>query len=203
MRCEAYRARMPPGEPTGPAAAADDGELARRIGSRSPQAAEAEAELCRRYSGRIRLYGLRHLRSEAAASDLVQHVLLLLIERLRDGRVREPERLGAFVLSTCRMAAVDARRAERRREGILERFGPSLAGTERTFEPGLDGRRLEDCLAALAERERAVVVLTFYAERDSREIGREIGASPDNVRAIRHRALARLRACMGLEEAAA
>jgi RNA polymerase sigma-70 factor (ECF subfamily) len=45
----------------------DDSELARRIvaaGTRHDAA--AEAELCRRFAPRIRLYGLRHLRSDAA-----------------------------------------------------------------------------------------------------------------------------------------
>ena len=57
---------------------------------------EAEAEICRRMGSRIRLYGLRHLRSPAAADDLVQQVLLKMLEALRAGRVREPGELAQF-----------------------------------------------------------------------------------------------------------
>ena len=49
---------------------------------------------------RIRLYGLRHLRSATAADDLVQQVLLNLLEALRAGRLREPDKLAQFVLGT-------------------------------------------------------------------------------------------------------
>jgi DNA-directed RNA polymerase specialized sigma24 family protein len=40
------------------------------------------------------------------------------------------------------------------------------------------------------------VVLSFYAERGSDDIGAELGLSPVNVRVVRHRAIARLRACL-------
>ena len=54
-----------------------DADLAQRIAAGYR---EAEAEVCRRMAPRIRLYGLRHLRSAAAADDLVQQVLLKTIE---------------------------------------------------------------------------------------------------------------------------
>ena len=59
-----------------------DAELAARIAEGD---SEAEAEVCRRMGPRIRLYGLRHLRSAAAADDLVQQVLLKVLEALRSG----------------------------------------------------------------------------------------------------------------------
>jgi RNA polymerase sigma-70 factor (ECF subfamily) len=46
-----------------------DADLAPRIAEGDR---EAEAEMCRRMARRIRLYGLRHLRSPSAADDLVQ-----------------------------------------------------------------------------------------------------------------------------------
>ena len=81
-----------------------DADLAQRIAEGHR---DAEAEVCRRMGPRIRLYGLRHLRSGSAADDLVQQVLLKLLEALRAGRVREPDKLPQFVLGTCRMT-VDA-----------------------------------------------------------------------------------------------
>src|SRR5262245_44912146 len=74
----------------------------------------AETELCRRFASRIRLYGLRHLRSEERACDLVQTVLFALLVSAREARVEDPERVDRFVLGTCRntsmrMREVDAR----------------------------------------------------------------------------------------------
>src|SRR6476659_106253 len=78
----------------------------------------AEAELCRRYQRRIYLYGLRHLRDAAAAADLVQDVLATLLEKARAGAVREPEKLGSFVLGTCRLVVANRTRGEARRTRI-------------------------------------------------------------------------------------
>jgi len=153
------------------------------------------AELYGRLAPRVRLYGLRHLRDGAAADDLVQDVILMTFESLRTGRVREPERIASFVLGTCRRVVADLRRGASRREGLLARFGKDLVPAAPS-EPRLDAGRVAGCLERLAERERSVVVLTFYAERPADAIGTELGMSSGNVRVVRHRALQRLRACL-------
>ena len=53
-----------------------------------------------------------------------------------------------------------------------------------------------ECLGRLAERERAVLVETFYEERPSAAIAERLGLTPDNVRTVRHRAFVRLRDCV-------
>jgi hypothetical protein len=68
----------------------------------------------------VRLYGLRHLRDRQAAADLMQQVLLMTLERLRAGEVREPERIASFVLGACRMTVLEMRRGTRRREELLQ-----------------------------------------------------------------------------------
>ncbi len=162
---------------------------------------EAEAELCRRFALRIRLYGLRHLGDAAGAADLIQDVLVLVLERLRRGALREPERLGSFVLGTCRLAVQDRRRGAARREALLGRFGDQLAPADAAL-PALDVERLDRCMDGLPPRERAVLQLTFYAERSGEEIARELDTTAGNVRVVRHRAVVHLRACMGAEEVA-
>src|SRR5262245_49960019 len=94
----------------------DDGTLARLIAS-SPEgsAGEAEAELYRRFAPRVRLFGLKHLRNEASAHDLAQQALLVTLERLRADDVREPDRIGSFILGTSRMLAQAQQRTDRRR----------------------------------------------------------------------------------------
>jgi len=101
------------------------------------------------------------------------------------------------VLGTCRRMAIGLARSTTRRQRLLERFGPELAPAAWTLEsPSLDLDRLVSCLERLAERERSVVVLSFYADRGAAEIAAELGLSPANVRVVRHRALSRLRGCM-------
>src|SRR6476661_1291692 len=94
-----------------------DEALARRIAGSSPGSTDAEeTELYLRFAPRVRLYGRRHLRNDAAAADLAQDVLVLTIERLRAGAVRRPEQIGSFILGTSRMMAYGERRVARRRE---------------------------------------------------------------------------------------
>ena len=171
----------------------DDGALARRIAERPGEARLDEEELARRFAPRIRLYGLRHLRDRDAANDLVQQVLLLTLESLRAGRVREPERLASFILGTCRNVAVELRRGGRRRQALRERYLVAEEAAEPTLPPPA---RLADCLQRLAERDRSVLVMTFYAERSADEIAGELGLAAGNVRVVRHRALGRLRDCL-------
>jgi RNA polymerase sigma-70 factor (ECF subfamily) len=178
-----------------PAHIIEDSDLARRIAT-APGDRDAEAELCRRFAPRIRLYGLRHLRSAAAAADLVQDVLLMTLTKLRAGALRDSGKLASFILGTCRQRVIDGRRGGHRRERILETFSASLPEfAEETGEPP-DVQRLEACLARLAERERSVLIMTFYDERPAEEVGTALGISPGNVRVIRHRGIEKLRQCV-------
>ena len=174
-----------------------DEALARRIaGSPSGSTDAEEAELYRRFAPRVRLYGRRHLQNDAAAADLAQDVLLLTIERLRAGEVRRPEEIGSFILGTSRMMAHSERRVTRRREALAARFMETAAVTTPLSVAALDAPRVVACLRALAERDRLVVLLTFYADREAPRIAADLGVSPGAVRAARHRAMARLRDCV-------
>ena len=51
-------------------------------------------------------------------------------------------------------------------------------------------------LERLAERERSVVAMSFFADQPADQVGTALGLSGANVRVIRHRALGRLRQCL-------
>jgi RNA polymerase sigma-70 factor (ECF subfamily) len=181
-----------------------EGRLARQIAAAPPgEAAQAEGDLYRLLAPRVRRYGLRHLRDEHAAADLMQHVMALAIEQLRGGGLREPERVVSFVLGACRMTVLELRRGSRRREALLERHGAELAIADIAQPARLDHERLADCLQRLAERERAVLLLSFYEERPAAEVAVQLGLSAGNVRVIRHRGIARLRSCIEAGRSAA
>jgi RNA polymerase sigma-70 factor (ECF subfamily) len=176
--------------------ALSDAELVTRITCGHDR--EAEGELYSRMAPRVRLYGLRHLRDGQAADDLTQQVLITTIEALRAGRVREPEKLASFVLGTCRMTVLDLRRGASRRKRLLEQFGVDLLVPAPSSEPPLDYEQLVHCMKHLKERDRTVVVMTFYDERTSADVAGSLGLSEANVRVIRHRAIHQLRQCMGV-----
>ena len=185
-----------------PLAAATDGEVARAIAAAPGMAPAEESELYRRFARRVQLFGRKHLRDEAAADDLAQQVLLLTIERLRAGEVRNPDEIGSFILSTTRMTAESIRRKTRRRETLTAQFHVQQLYAAPAAECA-DIGAVERCLHQLAERDRRVLVLTFYAERTSGEIAGELGVTGTVVRVARHRALARLRECVGQQRSRA
>jgi RNA polymerase sigma-70 factor (ECF subfamily) len=172
----------------------NDTELARRICAGN---LDAEAELFRRMAPRIHLYGLRHLRDAGASEDLTQQVLITTLEALRAGRLREPEKLAAFVLGTCRMTVLAMFRDAQRKERLLQQYGADLYKGMPFPIPYLDKDQLRRCVKNLNERERSVVVMTFYDEQAGDEVASLLGISEANVRVIRHRAIHRLRDCMG------
>ncbi len=177
--------------------AVDDEALARRIADGPPGSTDAEeAELYRRFAPRVRLYGRRHLRDSAAGDDLAQQVLLLTIDRLRAGDIRRPQEIGSFILGTSRMLAQGERTRTVRRGALEARFLQRNAVVSPVTIEALDLPRVKACLGALGERDRLVVVLTFYADRDTSQIADELGMSAGAVRVTRHRAIARLRDCV-------
>jgi len=168
------------------------------------ESARAEAELCRRYQRRIQLYALRHLRNEAVAADMAQDAMMTVLQRIRAGEIRDADKLGSFVLGTCRMLAANRMRGEARRGRLLAQYADPREASSSSEPLGLrpELERVAACLGALPERERTVLLLSFYAELDAQAIGRELGTNSGNVRVIRHRALARLQTCVrtGLAE---
>ena len=182
---------------TAVAAESPEARLARRIAAAAPgEARDAEAELYRLLAPRARRFGLRHLRDSHAAADLMQQVMTLTIEQLRGGQLREPERVLSFVLGACRRMVMDQRRGEHRRGDLLERYADALPIADIHVAPRLDHERVADCLERLPERERSVLVMTFFDDQPSEAVGQQLGCSAGNVRVIRHRGIDKLRRCV-------
>jgi len=172
-----------------------DGELVRRIVGRGDRSRESEAELCRRFTLRAHLYGLRHLRDEDRARDLTQTVLVALLEAARAGRIVELDKVDRFVLGTCRNVASRLRERDAR-SAALSTGDAACAEVAAPAVDRVEIGALVRCLAALEERARKVVVLTFHEGRGADEIATMLSTTGGNVRVLRHRAVAALRACL-------
>jgi RNA polymerase sigma-70 factor, ECF subfamily len=96
------------------------------------------------------------------------------------------------------MTVLDQRRGAQRKERLLEQFGADLLRSCHPATPQLDHDHLVRCVQNLKERERTVVVMTFYDEQTGADVAGFLGISEANVRVIRHRAILQLRACMGV-----
>ena len=154
----------------------------------------AERTMCERYAARVRRFAEHHLRDAQLTADVTQEVFLVVIDAMRRGRIEQPDRLGAFVLATCRHMVWDENRGEGRRRRPLPELGPDAVELPAVTE--VDRFRLERCVMALAERELGVVVLTYIEDWPPERISTDSGTTTGNERVIRHRARTRLRACM-------
>jgi RNA polymerase sigma-70 factor (ECF subfamily) len=59
-----------------------------------------------------------------------------------------------------------------------------------------DADRVKPCLASMRERERTILLLTYYVERSAAEIAESMGMTAGAVRVARHRAVAAMRDCL-------
>ena len=96
------------------------------------------------------------------------------------------------------MTVLDLRRGAQRKQRLLEQFGADLLTPAQPAIPSLDQAHLMRCVQNLKERERTVIVMTFYDEQTGADVASFLGLSEANVRVIRHRAIHRLRECMGV-----
>jgi len=75
------------------------------------------------------------------------------------------------------MTALDVRRTAQRKERLLEQFGAELTRLVQPSIPRVDYEKLRRCVQNLKERERTVVVMTFYDEQTSSDLAGCLGVS--------------------------
>jgi RNA polymerase sigma-70 factor (ECF subfamily) len=193
--------RAPAADEEGARAAAS---LARRIAAGDR---EAEGELVARY-GRGVNYLLRHLtRDPEWADDLYQETFAVVLERLRAGGLRDPEKLPAFLRGTARNLVLAGRRKRRRPPAsgppgaapdaeAPESEPPDPApGPLRTLllEEEMDLTR--KVLAQLGSpRDREVLFRFCVAEEDRERIRADLGLTRQGFNLVLFRARRRFRA---------
>jgi RNA polymerase sigma-70 factor, ECF subfamily len=151
----------------------------------------AEEELVCHFSDRVRYLALSRTRDPEAARDLTQDVLLAVLHALRNGHLREPERLAAFVYATARNLINNHLRTRSRRlprecpisDELCQSSAPDP--TESTERVALVQRVLRD----LDETDRRVLLMTLIEGLKPGEIAVRLGLTSEVVRARKSRAL--------------
>lgn len=118
--------------------------------------------------------------SRPVAEDLVQDAFVRV--HARWATIESPR-------AYTRRAVVNACRSHLRRRVLERRHQAGLT----VGVADLGARELLDALAQLPERQRAAVVLRFYADLSERETADALGCAPGTVGSLVHRALATLR----------
>lgn len=152
---------------------------------------EAKAELAQLFYVRVRPLASVHLRRSDLATDIAQETILAALEALRAGKLREPEKLPAFVLGIARNLINNYRRRQAGNREVVddpphrpEETDPVLARLE---EQQLALVRAS--LLSLNQVDRRILLLTLVQGLTPREIAPIVGLTPEVVRTRKSRAV--------------
>lgn len=145
----------------------------------------------------LQIMALHALGDAEAAEEAVQETLVRALEALRNGRPRNPEKLGAFVRGIARHVIADAHHARQRTVPL-----DSMPGTERvtsTDNPlsaliaDEERNRVRRALAQLSAADHDILHLSFFDGLTPVEIAERLGEPALRIRKRKSRALRRLR----------
>jgi RNA polymerase sigma-70 factor (ECF subfamily) len=133
------------------------------------------------------------LQSPHAIEDVRQETFARVFAVLRkDGGLRQPERLGAFVNTVCNHVLFEHYRSSGRCESIDAEGGPEIPATGADALDIVAARQVKDnvreILLDLAPRDRLLLKAVFLDERNRDEVCQEFGVDRDYLRVLLHRA---------------
>ncbi len=162
----------------------------------------AEQELVHKYQRGVGLIVARASRDRSAVDDICQDVLVLAIEKIRAGAVREPERLSGFVAALARTKVIEHFRgldARSAREARLQESPPISAPDP--LQQVLARERAQIVRAVLDEldsdRDREILFRYYLAEEDKSRICRDLKLTALHFNRVLFRARERFRNLLG------
>ena len=150
----------------------------------------AEDELIESFGARVFAMAVVRTRDREASRDLVQDVLWAVIQSLRNGQLREPDKLAAFVCGTARNLINNYRRTLTRSARDLH-----LASDFSIVDPSHiqdDQERVSSLRSAIAELEpddRRILLMTLAEGLKSGEIAARLRLTAEVVRQRKSRAI--------------
>jgi RNA polymerase sigma-70 factor (ECF subfamily) len=145
----------------------------------------------------LQVMALHALGDPEAAEEAVQETLVRAVEALRDSRLTDPEKLGAFVRGIARHVIADTKRA-RWRSAPLQATPEAGPGTGRddpltALISAEERDRVHLALTQLSAGDREILHLSFFEGLTPAEIGERLGEPALRIRQRKFRALGRLR----------
>ena len=168
----------------------DHGRLVDRIRSGD---GTAEEELVRFISPRVFAMLVARTRDREAARDLLQDVLIAVLRSVRDGALRNSERLVPFVHGTARNLVNNYFR-DKVREPKTEELSGDYATIVNTdaIEATERERVVHQALALVDETDRRIVLLTMVDGLKPGDIAERLGLSSEVVRQRKSRAIKKI-----------
>ena len=159
----------------------------------------AEGEVVRRYGQGVAVIVDHIVRRESATEDVSQETFKIVLEKLRRGDLREPERLSGFVCSVARNVALDymrrARRFRNREEaGNAEHIpDPAPSQLEEVLRQEKAGVVRQIINELKVERDRHLLFRYYIAEEDKDRLCLDLGLTRTQFNNVIYRALLRFK----------
>jgi RNA polymerase sigma-70 factor (ECF subfamily) len=153
-------------------------------------------QLYKLFSRGIRYYLCRQLGPQEL-EDKVHDTFLIVVNAIRRGDLREPERLMGFVRTVVRrqVAAYIEQAVHNRREQADLETGITVADRKQNPEQEAMIRQkaelMESALSALSERDREILVRFYLKEQPQEQICREMDLTETQFRLLKSRAKAK------------
>jgi RNA polymerase sigma-70 factor (ECF subfamily) len=133
------------------------------------------------------------LNSPQAVEDVRQETFARVLRVLRkDGGLRQPERLGAFVNTVCNNVLFEHYRSSSRSQSLDEEGQPELPATGASALDIASSKQLSgkvrEILLKLPQKDRRLLKAVFLDERDRDDVCKEFGVDREYLRVLLHRA---------------
>jgi RNA polymerase sigma-70 factor, ECF subfamily len=132
------------------------------------------------------------LHSPQAIEDVRQETFARVFAALRSEKIRQPDRLGAFVNSMCNNVLLEQYRASSRSSSLEDEepddFPALNIDVLGAIAANQTGEKVREILEELPERDRLLLREIFLEERDKDEVCRDFGVDRDYLRVLLHRA---------------
>ncbi len=145
------------------------------------------------FSELIQLKLRSRLHSPQAIEDVRQETFARVFAALRsEGRIRQPERLGAFVNSLCNNVLLEYYRASQRDTSLEDEEDQDFPAKDVDIFGAVAakqmGEKVREILEELPERDSRLLREIFIEERDKDDVCRDFGVDRDYLRVLLHRA---------------
>ena len=144
------------------------------------------------FSELIQLKLRSRLNSPQAIEDVRQETFTRVFTALRDGKIRQPDRLGAFVNSMCNNVLLEHYRSSSRDDSIDDEEQPEIPAANVDVLGAIANKQLAEkirgILEELPERDRRLLREIFLEERDKDEVCADFGVDREYLRVLLHRA---------------
>lgn len=132
------------------------------------------------------------LNSLQAIEDVRQETFTRVFAALRDGKIRQPDRLGAFVNSICNNVLLEHYRGSSRDDSLDDEEQPEIPAANVDVLGAIANKqmteKIREILDEMPEKDRRLLREVFLEERDKDAVCSDFGVDREYLRVLLHRA---------------